>query len=256
MSEEEFTKIVTEGQAAAPLYFSFAATRNRAARENLDEDSAPTALTWSEFQKHVSDGAIIVDSREPDEFARGHVRGSRNIGLSGRFAEYVGEVVRPSESIVLVSTPGTESEAKVRLARIGYDKVLGVLADPVRAMLEHPDDVRIASRVSAQQLESLSGSMNDLTVIDVRGPGELEEGAVAGSKHIQLASLLERVSELDPTSPTVVYCAGGYRSSIAASTLRSLGFLDVSDLIGGYGAWRTQKTTLRDTVQSANASRE
>ena len=255
MSEEEFTKIVTEGQAAAPLYFSFAATRNRAARENLDEDSAPPALTWGDFQKHVSDGAIIVDSREPDEFARGHVRGSRNIGLSGRFAEYVGEVVRPGESIVLVSTPGTESEAKVRLARIGYDRVLGVLADPVRAMLEHPDDVRIASRVSAQQLESLSGSMNDLTVIDVRGPGELAEGAVAGSKHIQLASLLERVGELDPTSPTVVYCAGGYRSSIAASTLRSLGFLDVSDLIGGYGAWRTQKTMAQDTVRSANASR-
>ena len=157
---------------------------------------------------------------------------------------------------MLVSTPGTESEAKVRLARIGYDKVLGVLADPVRAMLENPDDVRIASRVSAQQLESLSGSMNDLTIIDVRGPGELAEGAVAGSKHIQLASLLERVGELDPTSPTVVYCAGGYRSSIAASTLRSLGFLDVSDLIGGYGAWRTQKTTPRDTVRSANASRE
>jgi glyoxylase-like metal-dependent hydrolase (beta-lactamase superfamily II)/rhodanese-related sulfurtransferase len=256
MSEEEFSKIVTEGQAAAPLYFSFAATRNRAARENLDEDSAPTALTWSEFQKHVSDGAIIVDSREPDEFARGHVRGSRNIGLSGRFAEYVGEVVRPGESIVLVSTPGTESEAKVRLARIGYDKVLGVLADPVRAMLEHPDDVRIASRVNAEQLESLRGSLNNLAIIDVRGPGELADGTVTGARHIQLASLLERVSELDPTSPTVVYCAGGYRSSIAASTLRSLGFSDVSDIVGGYGAWRTQVSSSSGKVRPANASRK
>jgi rhodanese-related sulfurtransferase len=123
-------------------------------------------------------------------------------------------------------------------------------------MLEHPDDVRIASRVSAQQLESLSGSMNDLTIIDVRGPGELAEGAVVGSKHIQLANLLERVGELDPTSPTVVYCAGGYRSSIAASTLRSLGFLDVSDIVGGYGAWRTQVSSSSGKVRPANASRK
>ena len=256
MSEEEFTKIVTEGQAAAPLYFSFAATRNRASRENLDEDSAPPMLTWNEFQKHVSGGAIIVDSREPDEFARGHVRGSRNIGLSGRFAEYVGEVVQPGQSIVLVSTPGTESQAKVRLARIGYDRVLGALADPVRSMLEHPDDVRVASRVNAEQLESLRDSLKKLAIIDVRGPGELADGTVTGARHIQLASLLEQIGELDPSSPTVVYCAGGYRSSIAASTLRSLGFSDVSDIVGGYGAWRTYMATLSGTVRPANASRE
>jgi hydroxyacylglutathione hydrolase len=240
MSEDEFTQIVTEGQAAAPLYFSFAATRNRAARANLDEEAAPIVLSWDQFQAHVSAGAIIIDSREPDEFARGHLRGSRNVGLSGRFAEYVGEVVRPGESIVLVSTPGTESEAKVRLARIGYDKVIGVLADPVRAMLEHPADVGIASRVNAAQLESLRDSVKDLTIVDVRGPGELAEGVVVGAKHIQLATLLDHVDELNPAAPIVVYCAGGYRSSIAASTLRSLGFSDVSDIIGGYGAWRSQ----------------
>lgn len=256
MSEDEFAQIVTEGQAAAPLYFSFAATRNRATRANLDEDAGPTQLSWSEFWAHASAGAVIIDSREPDEFARGHLRGSRNVGLSGRFAEYVGEVVRPGESIVLVSTPGTETEAKVRLARIGYDKVLGVLSDPVRAMFEHPDDVRIASRLNAEQLEVLRGQMSDLVVIDVRGPGELDDGTVTGSRHIQLASLLEHVGGLNPASPTVVYCAGGYRSSIAASTLRSLGFSDVSDIIGGYSAWRSHMTLSDGTTRPTIAIRK
>jgi rhodanese-related sulfurtransferase len=165
------------------------------------------------------------------------------VGLSGRFAEYVGEVVRPGEAIVLVATPGTEHEAKVRLARIGYDSVIGALVDPVRAMLEHPDHVQVASRLSAEQLESRRAVVPNLAIVDVRGPGEVGEGMVAGAVHLQLASLLQRASELDPAVPTVVYCAGGYRSSIAASTLRSLGFNDVSDIVGGYGAWKILQST-------------
>lgn len=242
MTEEEFVEIVTEGQAAAPLYFSFAAMRNRAARDHLDESELPAALSWAGFTQQVANGAVVIDAREPDEFARGYLRGSRNVGLSGRFAEYVGEVVQPGEAIVLVATPGTEHEAKVRLARIGYDSVVGVLIDPVRTMLEHPDHVQVASRLSAQQLESRRSAVANLAIIDVRGPGEIADGTIAGAVHMQLAELLQRANELDPAVPTVVYCAGGYRSSIAASTLRSLGFQDVSDIVGGYGAWRIHQS--------------
>ncbi len=242
MSEEEFVEIVTEGQAAAPLYFSFAAMRNRASRDQLDEREAPVPLSWNMFREHVSNGAIIVDTREPDDFARGHLRGSRNVGLSGRFAEYVGEVVRPGDKIVLVCAEGTESEAKVRLARIGYDNVLGSLVDHTRAMLEHPDEVSTASRLTAERLASLRKELPDLVVIDVRGPGEIADGMIEGARHEQLATLLDHASTLDSAAPTVVYCAGGYRSSIAASTLRSLGFADVSDIVGGYGAWRSHQS--------------
>ncbi|NBX13081.1 MAG: MBL fold metallo-hydrolase, partial [Acidimicrobiia bacterium] len=125
MSEEEFVSIVTEGQAAAPLYFSFAALRNRQSREHHVEGESPTPLSWDEFWRAVSGGAVIVDSREPDDFARGHLVGSRNVGLSGRFAEYVGEVVKPTDTIVLVCAEGTEVEARTRLARIGFDRVAG-----------------------------------------------------------------------------------------------------------------------------------
>ena len=239
MSADEFVRIVTEGQAAAPLYFSFAALRNREARDRLDESVAPASLAWDDFRRHAADGAVIVDTREPEEFARGHLRGSRNVGLSGRFAEYVGEVVRPGDAIVLVCAEGTEEEARVRLARIGYDKVVGVLALPEKAMLEHPDQVTTASRLTVDQLVSRRDSIGNLTILDVRGPGEVADGMIDGAQHVQLATLLDRASTLDRSAPTVVYCAGGYRSSIAASTLRSLGFDDVSDVVGGYGAWRS-----------------
>lgn len=238
MSEEEFVSIVTEGQAAAPLYFSFAALRNRQSRDHHVEGEAPASLSWDEFWKLVRNGAVIVDSREPEEFARGHIVGSRNVGLSGRFAEYVGEVVRPTDTIVLVSAEGTEVEARTRLARIGFDRVAGALTEPTMQMQRHSEHVRVASRLTATQLRERMKSVDGVVLVDVRGPGETADGMIDGAHHLQLASLLEGAEKLDSKAPTVVYCAGGYRSSIAASTLRSLGFADVSDLVGGFGAWQ------------------
>ena len=109
-------------------------------------------------------------------------------------------------------------------------------------MLEHPDEVATASRLTAERLASLRKELPDLVVIDVRGPGEIADGMIEGARHEQLATLLDHASTLDSAAPTVVYCAGGYRSSIAASTLRSLGFADVSDIVGGYGAWRSHQS--------------
>ena len=238
MGEAEFVSIVTEGQAAAPLYFSFAALRNRQARDHHVEGEAPTMLSWDEFLCEVRGGAVIVDSREPDDFARGHLVGSRNVGLSGRFAEYVGEVVRPTDTIVLVCAEGTEAEARTRLARIGFDRVIGALNEPTIQMQRHPELVRLASRLTATQLRERLQTIDAITVVDVRGPAEVANGMIEGAHHLQLASLLEGSVALDPKVPTVVYCAGGYRSSIAASTLRSLGFVDVSDIVGGFGAWQ------------------
>jgi glyoxylase-like metal-dependent hydrolase (beta-lactamase superfamily II)/rhodanese-related sulfurtransferase len=240
MTEAEFVAIVTEGQAAAPLYFSFAALRNRQSREHHVEGVAPETLSWERFWQLVTAGAVIVDSREPEEFARGHLVGSRNVGLSGRFAEYVGEVVRPTDTIVLVCAEGTEVEARTRLARIGFDRVAGALSEPTSQMQSHPDHVRIASRLTATQLRERLHTVESVVVVDVRGPGEVANGMIAGARHVQLASLLEGAKTLDPSAPTVVYCAGGYRSSIAASTLRSLGFVDVSDIVGGFGAWQNK----------------
>ncbi len=240
MSEDDFVEVVTQGQTAAPLYFSFAAGRNRQMRELLREGTEVPRLTLDEVLAHHRAGALVLDARENADFALGHVAGSVNVGLGGRFAEYAGEVMQPGTSVVLVAPPGREQEAMVRLARIGFDRVLGALDDPIRAFVAHPEVLAQLSRLTVDALKARIASVPGLVLIDVRNTGEVSLGSVPGARHIALPELLVRIDELDPCAPTVVFCAGGYRSAIASSLLRSRGFTDVSDLLGGYTAWAAQ----------------
>lgn len=236
MSEDQFVDVVTEGQSSAPMYFSYAANRNRQAHDTLDEDAPITALDLDEVLARQAAGAVVVDGRDNTSFAAGHLRGSINVGMEGRFAEYVGEVVPAGSSIVVVTDPEHEQEAVVRLARIGFDDVVGSLAQPSVAFADRPDVIEQASRLTAAQLLARRAELADVQIVDVRNDGEVADGMLDGAIHIPLAALVRRLDELDPNRPTVVYCAGGYRSSIAASTLRANGFADVSDVIGGYQA--------------------
>jgi len=237
MSEDAFVDVVTHGQAAAPMYFAFAAKRNRESRSTLDESEKPAALSLDDSLDAQQRGSVVIDTRDANEYAAGHLRGSINVGLGGRFAEYTGEVVRAGTSIVLITESGHEAEARIRLARIGFDSIDGALVNPLPSLAARPDVTERASRLTAQQLRSLTSEPSPPKIVDVRGPGEVEAGMIPGATHLQLSQLVDRIDELDPKAPTIVYCAGGYRSSIAASTLRHHGFTDVSDLLGGYGAW-------------------
>jgi rhodanese-related sulfurtransferase len=152
--------------------------------------------------------------------------------------------VLPSDvDIVLVTEPGQELEGKNRLARIGFDRVIGYLDAPYRVMVEHQDDVRVASRLTATAFGERASEIPDLQVVDVRNPGETASGTIPGAITIPVGQLPDRLDELDPTKPTVVHCAGGYRSSVAASLLRQRGFSDVSDILGGYEAWKLAAQT-------------
>ncbi len=239
-----FMSLVTEGQPPAPGYFVYDAILNRKDRELLDETAAPTAMTYVEMVEAVAGGAMLIDGRDPDEFGHGHLRAAINVGLTGRYAEFAGSILPHDVDIVLVVDPGQEIEGKNRLARIGFDRVIGYLDDPYKVMFQHRDDVQIGSRLTAQGFNERVAEMHDIQIVDVRNPGELAEGIIEGAIAIPVGQLPARIDELDVTRPTVVYCAGGYRSSVAASLLRQRGFADVSDILGGYGAWIV-------TVQSA-----
>ena len=252
MTEDEFVEAVTHGQSVAPLYFSFAANRNRQQRDLLSDDITVPTLTLSKVLAHQLDGAVVIDAREDTAFAAGHLRGSVNVGLGGRFAEYAGEVMTAQTPIVLVTPPGHESEAKVRLARIGFDRVLGALEHPVDTFLNYPHLTERLSRLSAAALAERIRTVAELVLVDVRNPGEVELGTIPGARHISLPALLTSLHQLDPNAPTVVFCAGGYRSAIASSLLRAHGFTDVSDLVGGFTAWQTQPTTAPDSSSSSN----
>ncbi len=234
---QTFVDLVTEGQPPAPDYFVYDAILNRKDRELLDETAMPTALTLDEFDGAVAGGAMIVDGRDPEEFARGHLAGSINVGLNGRYAEFAGSVVPADVDIALVVDDGFELEAKNRLARIGFDRVIGYLQSPLSAMEANPERVRRASRITAAEFDERRADLDDLQLVDVRNQGEFELGSIPGAVNIPVGQIPTRTGELDSDKTTVVFCAGGYRSSVAASSLRQAGFDDVSDILGGYGAW-------------------
>ena len=232
-----FMELVTEGQPPAPGYFVYDAILNRKQRDLLDETAMPPAMTYQQVLDAIERGAVLVDGRTPEEFAQGHLRHAVNIGLDGRYAEFAGSVLPSDVDIVLLTEAGQELEGKNRLARIGFDRVIGYLDHPDRAMFEHQADVQIASRLTATAFGERASEIPDLRVVDVRNPGEIAAGMIPGAINIPVGQLPDRLGELDATRPTVVYCAGGYRSSVAASLLRQSGFVDVSDILGGYTAW-------------------
>ena len=233
MAEEDFVVAVTEGQAAAPAYFPFSAHRNREVHALLGEHDVPPPLGIDDLPA----GAVVLDCRNTADFAAGHLRGAVSVSLDGRFAEFAGDVIPPDRPIVLVCDPGRELEARVRLGRIGFDNVAGVLEAAVDVFQQRPDLVERSSRLTADGLADRLAEMPDLCVVDVRNRGELLAGMIPGATHVALPQLLSRIADLDPGRPTVVYCAGGARSMIAASALVASGFADVSDLVGGYQAW-------------------
>lgn len=236
MDVDEFISVVTEGQISAPGYFGFNAGLNKVERELLDTDP-PAALSLDEVLEAQAGGAVVVDTRPDPEFARGHLRGSINVGLDGRFAEYAGTVIAPGTPIVIVADPGGEAEAKLRLARIGFDEVVGALDGGPAQLADRPELAEQSSRLSVPALVERMAE-TELQLIDVRNPGELALGTIPGADAIALAQLRAEAADLDLERPIVVYCAGGYRSSAGASLLRSLGATDVSDLLGGYTAWQ------------------
>ncbi|WP_405681994.1 rhodanese-like domain-containing protein [Streptomyces sp. NBC_00057] len=238
MSREDFVALVTAGQSAAPGYFAFDAELNRKDRLLFDSAAAPRPLSLTEFTKLRHAGAVVVDSRSPQEFANGHLRGAVNVPAEGRFAEQAGTVLNPADELIVMAPENREEEVVTRLARIGFDRALGYLRNPEDALKELTEEITPASRLTAAQLRTALRGENPPLIIDVRTCGERSAtGFIEGAMHIALSELPTRLDEIPADRPLVLHCAGGHRSSIAASLLRHRGFEYVSDILGGYAAW-------------------
>lgn len=240
MSKAAFVELVTADQPEAPSYFTYDAVLNTKERPTLDETlERLDRLTLDQVLGLQSVGAQILDTREPGEFAAAHIRGSVNIGLGGQFATWAGTVLDREHPIVIVAAPGREQESAVRLGRIGFDHVVGYLADGMHSVASRPDLTTGTDRLSPQlAAERMQGPGSDAPLaVDVRTPRERQEKRIGGSVAIPLNQLGERLSELPANRALIVYCAGGYRSSIAASLLQRAGFAQVDELAGGIAAW-------------------
>ncbi len=255
MTEDAFVALVTDGQPAVPAYFSTDVALNKSNRALLDQGRHIPALSPTELRTGLAEGIRVLDARTPDDFAAGHVRGSINVGFDGRFAETGGMVADIGGRIALITYPGQQQDAAMRLARIGSDNVIGYLTVDTDGTFPDTltDLVRTAPRTEVAALESLL-SADAVTLIDIRNPGEREDGVIAGAQPIPLAQLRSHLDDLPQDKPIVVYCAGGWRSSVAASLLRADGIENVSDLVGGYNAWIESSSTSVDSQQLSSVT--
>jgi hydroxyacylglutathione hydrolase len=241
MSKTAFVEMVTTDQPDAPPYFTYDAVLNSKERPTLDEALArelnPMTLDQVLALKEV--GAQILDTRDPTEFAAAHLAGSVNIGLGGQYATWAGTVLNRERPIVIIADPGREGESAVRLGRIGFDHVVGYLKDGLRSLESRPDLTATTERVSAPLAAERLAAADPPLAVDVRTPRECEAKRIKDSVNIPLNHLAERLAELPANRPLLVFCAGGYRSSIAASLLQRQGFTAVTEIAGGFAAWET-----------------
>ncbi|MEZ5206743.1 MAG: MBL fold metallo-hydrolase [Acidimicrobiales bacterium] len=189
MTMEAFVDVVTEGQPAAPGYFVYDAILNRQDRDLLDEDASVVPMDLATVDARAGGRRAARRHADNTDFAAGHLIGAVNVGLDGRYAEYAGSVVAPDRQVVLVVEPGQEEEARIRLARIGFDHVVGYLADPLATMAANPDRVERASRLTAGELADVLGAGVDVQLVDVRNPGELANGTIDGAVSMPMADL-------------------------------------------------------------------
>ena len=238
MSKEAFISVVTADQPDAPPYFTYDAVLNSQERPTLEETLARlNPMTLDEVLALQSAGAQILDTREASEFAAAHLAGSINIGLGGQYATWAGTVLEREHPIVIIADPGRENEAATRLGRIGFDHVAGYLKDGLLSLSARPELTVRTERLSAPLAAALLASAQAPLAIDVRAPREREQKRIAGSLAMPLNHLTENLDKLPKDRPLLVYCAGGYRSSIAASLLGRSGFDRVSEIAGGMAGW-------------------
>lgn len=243
MSKEAFIQLVTADQPLAPSYFTYDAQLNSrehaTLREALARELKP--LTLDALLDAQAAGAQVLDTREGAQFASGHLRGSINIGLVGQYATWAGTVLDPQKPIVIIADPGQESESALRLGRIGLDTVIGYLEGGFRSVDARPSLIVQTERITPELAAERLSAANPPLLVDVRSPNERAAKRIDGSLSMPGQELRDRLGELPRDRPMLVYCAGGYRSSLAASLMQRTGISDVSEIAGGLAAWEAAR---------------
>ena len=239
MSKEEFVTMMTADLPEAPSYFPKDAEINRSGARRLSELQPPQALTPQQVQQLRREGHVLLDVRSASDFGAAHVPGSMNIGLGGQFAMWAGCLIPLNASIVVIADTGAQvDEAVVRLARVGIENVKGYLEGGVQSWRDAGLPVDEIAQISVAELNERIAN-DDMQIVDVRRPAEYVNGHVPHALNAPLANLDKSVGPLDLQKDklTAVICAGGYRSSAAASLLQQQGFSNLLNVAGGTGAW-------------------
>ncbi len=232
-SREEFIHQVTDGILPPPQYFFEDARINKTGYDPIDvvlkENKKP--LSVDQVKAEVTRGALIIDTRKADDFEKGFIKGSINIGLNGQFAVWVGTLIDIQLPLILITDPGKEEESVLRLARVGYENIAGYLEGGITSWKGSLSTIR---SIAADQLKPFMVKGAD--VLDVRKPGEWSVSHLKNAIFVPLASMPGNLGSLDKGKSYVVHCGGGYRSMTAISLMQRSGFNNLINVYGGFGA--------------------
>jgi glyoxylase-like metal-dependent hydrolase (beta-lactamase superfamily II)/rhodanese-related sulfurtransferase len=240
MAKDEFVRMMTADLPESPGYFPKDAELNRTGAPALTDVAKLTALTPPEVKTLAAAGYLMLDVRTAAEFGAGHLPGAINIGLGGQFAIWAGTLISMGTPIVIIAESEQKAaEAVTRLARVGLESVKGYLAGGIAAWHDAGFELANVDQITVDQLHQLVSQPTPPQILDVRRPAEYQSGHVPRALTAPLLSLQRMIGSLriDPTQPTAVICAGGYRSSTATSILQQHGFSNLFNVSGGTGAW-------------------
>jgi glyoxylase-like metal-dependent hydrolase (beta-lactamase superfamily II)/rhodanese-related sulfurtransferase len=240
-TKEDFIIAVTDGLTAPPQYFPINAKINKEGYESLDTVLANglKPLTVQEFKEKIATfEPIILDTRNATVFTQGFVPGSISIGLEGRFAEFAGSILPFDQAILLVCEPGTEKESIVRLARVGFENIIGHLAGGFNAWATANETIDLIIDVEADELAMDIPFDPNMVIVDVRKTSEFDKGHIKEALTIPLDELTDPASmaNFDDNQNIYIHCAGGYRSVIASSLIKRQGIHNIRNVVGGFKA--------------------
>lgn len=240
MSKEEFVKKVTEGISAPPQYFPLNAAINKKGYLSFDEIVKRNlkAISVDEFETEIKNGATVLDTRNENSFVDGFVKGSIFIGLNGRFAEWVGTILKIDEPLILVCDEGKEEEAITRMARVGYENVKGFLHGGFESWKNANKPVDMVITIDVEEMALDLKHENNITVMDVRKETEFENAHLENAKNVVLQNFESQLrdSGISSDENIFVHCQAGYRSVIAASIMKRKGFTKMKNIAGGWNA--------------------
>ena len=238
ISKKDFIKELTTGILPPPQYFAKNAALNKDGYHSFDSvmQKGSKALSPNEFEQQQKKGALVLDVRKAAEFAKKHVPNAMFIGLDGQFAPWVGALITDlKQAIILVTPEGTEEETIMRLSRVGYDNCVGYLEGGIDTWEQAGKKTENIASISADEFSKLYNKEN-ITVLDVRKPGEFDAKHLNNVSHQALDFISNWQDTLDKNKNYFIHCAGGYRSMIAASILKAKGYKNLTDIAGGFGA--------------------
>jgi glyoxylase-like metal-dependent hydrolase (beta-lactamase superfamily II)/rhodanese-related sulfurtransferase len=244
-TKQDFVKAVTDGITEPPQYFPINAKINKEGYDSLDEvlNKGMRALPVDEFKKENTGNTIVLDTRNASDFTQGFVPGSISIGLEGRFAEWAGSILPFSQPILLITDDGKEKETLIRLARVGFDKMIGYLQGGFETWKIAGEPIDMIVDVEADELMMDIPHDKKLVVVDVRRETEFADGHLKNAINLPLNEMNDpaMMASLEEDQNIYVHCAGGYRSVIAASLLKRQGIHNLRNVLGGWAKIKEQK---------------